>query len=165
MIGTAINNSITLNWLNSLECGTIIPWPSNGQIPQNTLVCNGATISRTTYSNLFSKISTAYGSGDGSTTFSLPDLTGRFLEGSTGNVSYVAPGLPNITATADVTQGASYNYNATGAFYRTTNGNGGNWDTSANCKLNLDASRSNGLYGDSTTVQPKALRLKFLIKY
>ena len=165
MIGTAINNSITKNWLDSLECGTIIPWGSNGSIPPNTLICNGANVSRTTYSNLFSKIGTAYGSGDGSTTFQLPDLNGRFLEGSNGNVSYVSAGVPNITGTADVTQGASYDYNATGCFYKTTNGNGGNWDTGANCKFNFNASRSSSLYGASSTIQPKSLRLKFLIKY
>ena len=50
-------------------------------VPAGTLECNGATISRTTYSNLFSVIGDLYGVGDGSTTFELPNLRGKFLRG------------------------------------------------------------------------------------
>jgi phage-related tail fiber protein len=49
--------------------------------PTGYLSCNGAAISRTTYSALFAIISTTYGSGDGSTTFNLPDLRGEFIRG------------------------------------------------------------------------------------
>jgi hypothetical protein len=45
------------------------------------LYCDGTVISRTIYASLFAQISTTYGVGDGSTTFSLPDLRGRFLVG------------------------------------------------------------------------------------
>lgn len=41
------------------------------------LLCNGAAVSRATYAALFGQISTAYGVGNGSTTFNLPDLRGR----------------------------------------------------------------------------------------
>lgn len=41
------------------------------------LACDGSAVSRTTYSDLFVKIGTAFGVGDGSTTFNLPDLRGR----------------------------------------------------------------------------------------
>lgn len=167
MIGTAINNSITRNFLDSIECGTVFCWGSNNIHPgARCIICNGATISRTTYSELFSKIGTTFGAGDGSTTFQIPNLSNdRFIQCSSSAGASVNAGLPNITATADVAQGASYNYNATGAFTKTTNGNGGNWDTSANCKLNLDASRSSGVYGKSSTVQPPALKMKWYIKY
>jgi len=50
-------------------------------VPYGYLKCNGATVSRTTYSNLFAKIGTIYGGGDGSTTFNLPDLRGVFVRG------------------------------------------------------------------------------------
>jgi len=48
------------------------------------LRCNGQAVSRTKYADLFSKISTTYGVGDGSTTFNLPDLEtgGRFRRAS-----------------------------------------------------------------------------------
>ncbi len=49
--------------------------------PAGWLVCDGTAVSRTTYSTLFGIISTVWGVGDGSTTFNLPDLRGRFARG------------------------------------------------------------------------------------
>ena len=52
------------------------------------LICDGSAISRTTYSDLFSVVSTTWGVGDGSSTFNLPDLRGAFLRGSgTGTIN------------------------------------------------------------------------------
>lgn len=45
--------------------------------PSGWLICDGSAVSRTTYANLFSVIGTTYGTGDGSTTFNIPDLQGR----------------------------------------------------------------------------------------
>lgn len=53
--------------------------------PEGFLVCDGSPVSRATYSDLFDVIGTDYGVGDGSTTFNLPDLSGRVVIGvSTG---------------------------------------------------------------------------------
>lgn len=49
--------------------------------PAGWLECNGAEISRTTYVNLFTKVGTLYGVGDGSSTFNIPDLRGEFIRG------------------------------------------------------------------------------------
>jgi microcystin-dependent protein len=49
--------------------------------PTGWLLCAGQAVSRSTYSSLFSVVSTTYGSGDGSTTFNLPDLRGRVSAG------------------------------------------------------------------------------------
>lgn len=49
--------------------------------PTGWLLCYGQNVSRTTYADLFAVISTTYGSGDGSTTFTLPDLRGRVVAG------------------------------------------------------------------------------------
>ena len=71
-------------------------------VPEGWLLCNGAAVSRTTYSRLFAKIGTKYGSGDGSTTFNLPNLNDRVLQGTTntGNVgNYLEASLPNIQGT------------------------------------------------------------------
>jgi len=46
--------------------------------PTGFLLCNGQAVSRTTYSSLFSVISTSFGIGDGSTTFNVPNLAARF---------------------------------------------------------------------------------------
>lgn len=45
--------------------------------PENYLFCDGSAVSRTTYATLFGVIGTTFGAGDGSTTFNLPDLSGR----------------------------------------------------------------------------------------
>ena len=49
--------------------------------PDGWLICNGQAVSRTTYAELFSIISTRSGAGDGRTTFNLPDLRGQVLYG------------------------------------------------------------------------------------
>jgi microcystin-dependent protein len=49
--------------------------------PDGWLECAGVAVSRTTYAALFAAIGTSWGEGDGSTTFHLPDLVGRFLRG------------------------------------------------------------------------------------
>lgn len=50
-------------------------------VPPDYLECNGAAVSRSTYSALFAVITTTYGAGNGSTTFNLPDLRGEFVRG------------------------------------------------------------------------------------
>ncbi len=68
--------------------GSIIMVASNS-VPDGYFSCDGSSISRTLYSELFAKIGTIYGVGDGSTTFNLPafDLIGSFLRGSGGAAS------------------------------------------------------------------------------
>jgi microcystin-dependent protein len=56
--------------------------------PYGYLICNGAQVSRSTYSDLFAIVGTSFGQGNGTTTFHLPDLRGRFvrgLDGAAGN--------------------------------------------------------------------------------
>jgi microcystin-dependent protein len=50
--------------------------------PEGWLLCNGAAVSRTTYANLFALIGTTYGSGDGTTTFNVPDMRSRMPIGA-----------------------------------------------------------------------------------
>lgn len=52
--------------------------------PSNWLACNGAAVSRTTYAALFAAIGTTFGAGDGSTTFTLPNLQDDFIRGASG---------------------------------------------------------------------------------
>ena len=53
--------------------------------PDGWLLCQGQAVSRTDYANLFAVIGTSFGSGDGSTTFNVPDLRGEFLRGAGTN--------------------------------------------------------------------------------
>lgn len=49
--------------------------------PAGWLKCDGTAVSRTTYAALFAVVGTAFGAGNGSTTFNLPDLRGEFIRG------------------------------------------------------------------------------------
>lgn len=60
--------------------GFIAPSASS-TTPTGWLKCNGAQVSRTNYSDLFSAVGEVYGAGDGSTTFELPDIRGEFIRG------------------------------------------------------------------------------------
>ena len=64
----------------SVPAGAVMPFAMVSP-PSGWLVANGAAVSRTTYSTLFSAIGTTFGSGDGLTTFNLPDLRGEFIRG------------------------------------------------------------------------------------
>jgi len=55
--------------------------------PTGWLLCNGAAVSRATYAALFAAIASAHGSGDGSTTFNLPDYRGRIIRGVDGGIA------------------------------------------------------------------------------
>lgn len=65
--------------------------------PDGYLYCNGQTVSRTQYAKLFAVVGTKYGQGDGSTTFHVPDLRGRFLRG-VNNGSGIDPDAASRTA-------------------------------------------------------------------
>lgn len=65
----------------SERVGSIKAW-GGAAVPPGWLDCNGAAVSRTVYAALFAEVGTAYGAGDGSTTFNLPDCRGRALLGA-----------------------------------------------------------------------------------
>ena len=70
------------------------------ECPPDFLICDESAVSRSTYANLFAKIGTRHGAGDGSTTFNLPPSDALFIEGTTDTSKVgqrVQPGLPNIT--------------------------------------------------------------------
>lgn len=57
--------------------------------PAGYLLCDGSAVSRTTYADLFAAISTQFGVGNGSTTFNVPNLKGRFIAGiDTGQTEF-----------------------------------------------------------------------------
>lgn len=137
-------------------------------IPAGWLLCNGAAISRTTYSALYNVIGTTYGGGDGRTTFALPNLIDKFVQGAATAGTYKEAGLPNITGSHYMDEIVKY-YSIEGTFYfyepepRLRSIAGSNNYSSG--YLKFDASRSNPIYGKSTTVQPPALTMLPIIKY
>lgn len=94
-VGTAANNVVQLDGsarlpavdaslLTNLPAGTptgsVIAF-AGASAPSDWLFCFGQNVSRTTYAALFAVLGTTYGAGDGSTTFTLPDLRGRVVAG------------------------------------------------------------------------------------
>lgn len=73
-------NNLNNNFNFCVPLGGIVQY-AGATAPDGWLICNGSAISRTTYADLFSAIGTTYGSGDGSTTFNLPNLKGRVAVG------------------------------------------------------------------------------------
>lgn len=67
----------------------------DNSLPTNCIWLEGATVSRTTYANLFNLWGTTYGAGDGSTTFVLPDARKRAFYGDT-SFGYITQGLPDL---------------------------------------------------------------------
>ena len=61
--------------------GMIAPYAGK-TAPEGWLLCDGSAVSRTTYADLYAAIGTTYGAGNGSTTFTLPDLRGRVPAGA-----------------------------------------------------------------------------------
>lgn len=132
----------------------------NPVLEDNEIWLEGAEVSRTTYSNLFQVYGTTYGVGDGSTTFNLPDCRNRAFWGAT-DFGYIAAGLPNITGgfNGNVNDGGFY-----GAFYYDgwaygDSGSGGGGT------IRFNASRSNSIYGNSTTVQPPSIKVRVKTRY
>ena len=66
--------------VTGVPSGSVMPY-AGSSAPTDWLLCSGAAVSRTTYAALFAVVGTTYGSGDGSTTFNLPDLRGRAVAG------------------------------------------------------------------------------------
>lgn len=66
--------------------GMIAPFAGPAdKIPAGWLLCDGSAVSRSEYVNLYKAIGIAWGEGNGSTTFNLPDLRGMFLRGVSGD--------------------------------------------------------------------------------
>lgn len=155
--------NIQLKNSNATPVGTILALLDD-EVPEGYLPAEGAEISRTTYADLFNVIGTKFGEGDGSTTFNLPNLVGRFLEGDGVPGTLKEPGLPNITGNI-----SAFKSSISGAFVGSNNTNRyGGWDDNKDeyaVSTSFDASRSNSIYGASDTVQPKSVTVKFCIKY
>ena len=150
-------------------------------IPSGWLLCNGAGVSRTTFSNLFAKIGSTYGDGDGSTTFNIPDLRDRYIIGANTNLlgAYIAEQLPNVTGSyvplhntgnsADAWDRIGAGYGHTGVFYGATQATFSYWTGTMstgteNVELRFNANGSNNIYTDSGKVYPASIALNFIIK-
>lgn len=95
-----IVNGSTGSILGTLPAGMVMYF-ANSTAPQGWFQCDGTAKSRTNYVDLFNAIGTTYGTGDGSTTFNLPDFRGQFLRSWSGATSTAA------VVTGTINNGAS----------------------------------------------------------
>lgn len=93
----------TADLTNVLPAGIVSPY-AGSVAPNGYLLCDGSAINRTDYARLFSAIGTAYGVGNGSTTFNLPDLRGRVAAGL-DNMGGTDAGRLNLANTLGTTAG------------------------------------------------------------
>lgn len=149
-----------------LPIGALISYAGK-TVPNHYLWCDGSTFDSSRYPELYAVL--------GSTT--LPDMRARFSEGA-GNLSEVGttvnPGLPNITGSFTANRLSIYEDNSavlSGAFNNGIGQNTGSGQSGADFDstrhpiiFNFNASKSNTIYGGSTTVQPNSYKVMYIIK-
>lgn len=178
ILGTAYSTGdikATLNLTENLQKG----W----------LLCNGAVISRTDYKDLWEFASDnllvrdteaiadpntfeglCFGPGDGSTTFSIPNLCGRYLMGASGSDlgTYKKEQLPNITGQQDGFCWLVKERNHTGAFFGPGDGYGitnfQDINGTSGYGFGFNASQSNSIYADNSSIHPLASNSYYVIK-
>ena len=97
-----------LTGIEGTATGTILPW-STSSVPTGFLECAGAAVSRTTYSDLFGVIGTTYGTGDGSSTFNLPNLADNVAVGKSNNKALASTGGANTVSSTGTVGGSTAN--------------------------------------------------------
>lgn len=158
-------------WVNSIilasmPVGTILPY-GGSSAPSGFLLCNGATVSRTTYASLFTKIGTTYGAGDGLSTFALPNYSNaRMVTSATigvkGNGKTL--GLTNGAANCGLMEtdhyGASLDGNSYGAAIPSRASYSTPFSDGDRVGITTDSTKS-GITGTASL----ASTCKFIIKY
>lgn len=160
----------------AVPVGTILPFAGPAsKIPEGYILCNGAAVSRTSYKDLFVALGTTWGAGNGSSTFNVPDLRGRFLRG-TGKPTGITwedgeaklgtkygESLPDIQGYFGGTKTAGFE----GAFYEVERANSddiGDAGTSGSFrKIGFQASRYNSVYSGNH-VTPVNCAVTYIIK-
>ncbi len=159
-------NGYSKNMQTKGKIGALFAFPIN-HTPDDCLSCDGYSLLIVDYEDLYKLIGTYFNQiTDPEGTFRIPDynITGRFLQPSNNVGVQIDAGLPNIT-------GAVPNFwcggptSANGAFALAGSGSGYGGGSSSGRGFNFDASRSNGIYGSSNTVQPPSQTVHICIKY
>ncbi len=125
--------------------------------PTGWLECHGQAVSRTTYNELYAVIGTNFGSGDGSTTFNLPDMRGAFARGW-DNGRGLDPSRNLGSYQADAYKSHSHSFVAQQNIGGYTD-NGGDPD-----QRSIADTRNTNASGGSET-RPKNVALMYIIKY
>lgn len=164
---TYLEQQIAILSGNFLQPGFILAIPFS-TVPTGYLECDGSSLLREDYDELFDAIGTTYGAAD-DYHFNLPDYQGVFLRGVGGNAATLGTkqlsGAPNITGRfgAINTKGG---YIIEGAFSDEGRYGDCDWDNVGGRLVGLDASRSSSVYQDELTeIRPDNMSVKWVIKY
>lgn len=115
-VGPSGDTGLTGTGGSAEEVGSIKAWPA-AAAPASWMLCDGSALSRTLYPGLFAVLGTSWGAGDGSTTFNLPDMRGRFVLGAglgAGLANRVLAALGGEEAHAlNANENASHTHSAT----------------------------------------------------
>lgn len=158
------NNIVGLSDKNFSTCpiGTVLSFAGQ-TAPNGYLLCNGASYKVADYPDLYAVIGNTYG-GD-TENFNVPNLVDKFIQGSTASGEEKEAGLPNITGTfyhdPNVKLSLSGAFSYTGGSFINLQNDAANKNSGY---VSFDASKSNSIYGKSTTVQPPALTMVYIIK-
>ena len=110
-IQTQLDSKLASAGAFTVQTGMILPFSAAAaSIPTGYLNCDGAAVSRTTHSTLFNLIGVSYGSGNGSTTFNVPNLSGRMPIGKSGTYALGSTGGAT-TSTATISGSVSVTVN------------------------------------------------------
>ena len=161
---TYLENQVNLLQGSFVLPGFIMGLPHN-TIPTGYLKCDGSSLLREDYEELFKAIGTIYGYAD-NYHFNLPDFRGVFFRGAGGNAASLGvkqtSAVPNITGTI----GGCSDPDTSGAFYQSGHGVfGGQGAGAPRHKTYMDASRSSSVYQNVSEVRPDNYALVWVIKY
>ena len=141
-------------WADLVPVGGIL-WYAKDGIPDGYLKCDGSAIGRTDYDRLFSIIGTVFGSGDGSTTFLLPNLSAKFIRGSGNYGSYA-------TTFGNTQEATCLNSQEPSGFYGTTNADIETYSAKMNSGTYYSGATGKKRY---SYVRPLNIALTPIIKY
>ena len=122
--GLRVHDGSTAGGFEILPSGSILPFGGTAAPTAAFLLCNGADVSRTTYARLFAVIGTAYGAGNGSSTFGLPDLRDRVPLGKGSNNSTLGAETGSAAASSVITNATANTGSGTSGSSTSTTGTG-----------------------------------------
>ena len=108
-----VHDGSTAGGFEVVPSGSIIAFGGAAAPDAGWLLCDGSDVNRTTYARLFAAIGTAYGTGNGSTTFGLPDLRDRVLLGKGTNNSTLGTETGSAAASSVITNATNTTGTAT----------------------------------------------------